>query len=492
MRYTLLGHARRRAAAHTAAVFAAAVLGACKLDQVVQATDPDIINPSDIASPSGAEALRLGTLARFNANTSGLSDPENAAIIGGLLADEFTTGDTFIERQQIDQRSISPDNTYVSGPYRGLHRPRVGAQQARDAIRQYDPNAATTPWRLAEMYFVEAYMTNMLGETFCNGVALSTIQGGKDVYAAPVPNAQVYATAAALVDSGLALVGTTAGADFVRVRNALNVMRARVALNRVGATPDAALLQQVVDAAAAVPTSYVWLQEQSQTSRTPVLWSLVNNQRRYIVANAEGTNGVNFVSAADPRVPTCTAGQAACTSRGFTNNRPFDSSNPGVPNMVYQLVVPTDASSVPVMSGLQARLYEAEARFRLGQYATAGTGSLAILNALRAAPPSYVVSGGTVAPLAALTAAATPEAQRAQIFREKALWLYGTGHRLGDLRRLVRQYGLPQAQVFPTGAWQARGLQYGTDVNLPIPNTESNNPLQPSSNGVAQCIDRNA
>lgn len=40
-----------------------------------------------------------------------------------------------------------------------------------------------------------------------------------------------------------------------------------------------------------------------------------------------------------------------------------------------------------------------------------------------------------------LAAAATPAAQEDQLFKERAYWLFLTSHRLGDLRRLVRQYG---------------------------------------------------
>ena len=55
---------------------------------------------------------------------------------------------------------------------------------------------------------------------------------------------------------------------------------------------------------------------------------------------------------------------------------------------------------------------------------------------------------------------------------------------LGDLRRLVRQYGRTQDQVFPTGTFFKNG-NCGTDVNLPITTDELNNP------SFTGCIDRN-
>ena len=39
------------------------------------------------------------------------------------------------------------------------------------------------------------------------------------------------------------------------------------------------------------------------------------------------------------------------------------------------------------------------------------------------------------------------------LFSERALWLYATGTRLGDMRRLIGQYGRTQSTVLPTGAY---------------------------------------
>ena len=72
------------------------------------------------------------------------------------------------------------------------------------------------------------------------------------------------------------------------------------------------------------------------------------------------------------------------------------------------------------------------------------------------------------------------------MFRERAFALFASGHRLGDLRRLVRQYGRGAESVYPTGAYHKDGLQLGTDLQFIIPLTEKNNP------NFTGCIDRNA
>jgi hypothetical protein len=70
-------------------------------------------------------------------------------------------------------------------------------------------------------------------------------------------------------------------------------------------------------------------------------------------------------------------------------------------------------------------------------------------------------------------------------FREKAFWTFARGQRLGDERRLVRQYGRPQDQVFPGGSFFKNGV-YGIDVNLPVTDSEKTNPK------FTGCIDRTA
>jgi len=54
---------------------------------------------------------------------------------------------------------------------------------------------------------------------------------------------------------------------------------------------------------------------------------------------------------------------------------------------------------------------------------------------------SWSAGSGGVAELAALTDPGTAEARVDLLFRERAFWFFLTGHRQGDLRRLIRQYG---------------------------------------------------
>jgi starch-binding outer membrane protein, SusD/RagB family len=445
-----------RLSARALAPLAAAVaLSACTATELLEVTDPDLINPSDVSSAAGADAVRLGALARFNAATTG---GESLLQLGGLFSDEWNNGDSFIARQEIDQRTITRENSFVTAADRVWHRARISSQQALGLLRQFAP--AAPGWQLAEMYLVQAYLENLAADHFCSGITFSEIVDGAEVYGAPTPTADVYARALAHADSGLALItGTTA--NDLRVRYALQVVKGRVLLNQN--QPAAA-----ATAVAGVPNSFQYQQFHAITATSNTFWTLGNIAGRYSVSTGEGQNGLNFATANDPRVPICQGNDAVCRTIGAVRPNRDDLSTP----FYVQRIWPARESSVAIMIGAEARLIEAEAQLRGGQPAVA----LNTLNALRATVPG----------LTPLVDAGTEAARVDQLFRERGFTLFARGTRTGDMRRLIRQYGRTAATVFPTGTWH-KGGNYGTDVNFPIPFVETNNP----NAGAGICLDRN-
>ena len=430
---------------------------ACNTETFLGIEDPDIINPSNVQSAAGANAVRLGALARLNSASSG---GESLLLLGGLFTDEWINGDSFIGRQEIDQRVITVQNSFMTDASRLLHRARLAGAQAIELLAEFNPTAPG--WQPAEMYFVQAYVENIAAEHFCNGLVFSTVVDGAEVYGSPIMVADAFAIALAHADSGLALVtGTTT--DDNRVRNALKVLRGRILLN----------LNRPADAATSVsgvPNNFSYNMFHAQTATSNQVWNFNNLSRRYSLGNSEGTNGINFATAADPRLPVCLGGDATCRANGVTLATKDDLTSP----VHVQLVWPVRESQVGITSGIEARMIEAEAALR----AQNAAGALTILNAARA----------TVTSLAPLVDAGTADARVNQLFRERAFWLFGRGYRLGDMRRLVRQYNRASTSVFPVGTWH-KGGNYGTDVNFPIPQAEQNNPNVPAGQS---CIDRNA
>src|SRR6476620_4672596 len=118
---------------------AVVLLAACQnsvTDTLLEATDPDLINPSNLESPEGADAVRIGALYRFSQATAGA---ESIWLFGGQLADEFTSTTTFVQNDEADSRQVKDDNTVMLPMYRNLNRTRTGANQAIASLKKYRP-----------------------------------------------------------------------------------------------------------------------------------------------------------------------------------------------------------------------------------------------------------------------------------------------------------------------------------------------------------------
>ncbi len=455
------GRGWRRSVVMTTLAIAAV---ACTPNDVLQVTDPDIINPSDVQSAAGANAVRIGAIGRLNSATSGgSSSSEGLVLLSGLFADEGINGDSFIARQEVDQRVITISNTFLTDVDRMLQRARLAAEQAVQLLEKFNPTAPGAD--VGEMYFVQAYVENAIGEHYCNGLVFSDVVDGAEKYGSPITTTAAFTLALAHADSGLARITGTTTAD-VKIRNALNVVRARI-LTNLNRQAEAAT------AVASVPTNFNYFNLHSQTTNDNAIWSYNNVARRYTISNNEGGNGLNFATAADPRIPSCLGGDANCVKAGVTLKARDDGTQP----VTVQLIWPARDASIAIASGIEARMYEAEAAYKTGNY----TLFIQKLNQAR-------TEGGVVGLTANLTDPGTNVARENLLFRERAFWLFGRGYRVGDMRRLIRQYGRSAATVFPTGAWH-KGGNYGGDVNFPVPQAEANNPNVSASN---TCIDRNA
>lgn len=440
----------------TALVSAAACNGIT--DTLLEATDPDIINPGDVRSVEGARALATGTVSRLTAVTGGA---ESTWLFGGLLADEWTTSSTFVQNDETDQRRIQENNSSIRDMLYRLYRTRTSANQAIRGLTEYLPNETSLR---AEMYFARGFAELQLASDFCNGIPLSDGSGDEIVYGEPKTVAQVFGSAQAAFDSAITLVGSATDATSLLVGRAARVgkARAQVGLNQIDAA---------AATVAGIPTSFTYQSTYSTTSQTNTIWgqgvssmrysvgdSLQGNQRNIIVPNA-----IPFASLNDPRLPVTKRGTAGQDGQTFINT-----------TAVFQQLTSSD-----VVNGIDARMIEAEKALRDNNV----TQWLAILNALRAAPPT--IHAVTVAPLPPLTDPGFPAARVDLQFREKALWTFSRGQRLGDMRRLIRQYGRSANAVFPIGP-HYKGGDFGPDLNLPIVTDERNNPK------FTGCIDRNA
>jgi hypothetical protein len=207
-----------------------------------------------------------------------------------------------------------------------------------------------------------------------------------------------------------------------------------------------------------VATTYQYNITYSIPTQSNEWWQMSTSTKRYTVGDSTDVTGlvknsIPFVTLKDPRVKVNPNG-----------TKSFDNTTPYVEFQNYAREDPT-----PLVNGTDARLIEAEAKLRANDI----PGMMTILNTLRTTPPLI----GKYQP-AAMTALAAPTTQAAAtdlFFREKALWQFGRGERLGDLRRLVRQYNRTQDNVFPSGPFHKNG-NYGSNVAFPVPDLELANP----------------
>jgi hypothetical protein len=433
-------------------------------DALLTATDPDIINPTEVNSIDGAEGLRLGVLRRLVTLTGEpVANLEGVWFMGGLLADEWKSGDTFVQRDETDKRTIALDNSIVTAGYRYIHRARIGANLAIDALRKYPPISAPAKTAyVAQMQWIRGYAALLSAENFCNGQPFSDGSTGVIMEGPPVSVAEAFQKAIVDADSAIGTVGAATDTLNTRQLRAAQLVKARALMGLGGAANYAAARAL----AATVPTNYAYNVYFSQASVLNGIWSLNNSAKRYVVGDsvegaAQIVNALPFKSANDPRVPTSGTGKA------------FDSATPFTQQLIWASAgtPPGSEDPIAVLNGIDARLIEAEVALSQGDVPT----WLGILNALRTGP-TQISNGLTVSGMAPLVAPVLPADQVSLQFREKAFWTFGRGERLGDLRRLIRQYGRPQNQVFPTGTFNPnKGGTFGTDVNLPVPQAEQNN-----------------
>ncbi len=412
------------------------MLAACSKNDILTPDTPDVVPPGLLPStPEGLTALHAGAVSDLVVASTGAT---GVVIYSGLFTDELMHASTPPAVREWDLRSVLNTNTVATatntnnpltpgGPFLGLQRARAALEAAAVLLPTTDP-------RKGELHALAGLSYIFLGELWCSGTPVSNREPLE--LGAPLSTSELFERGLTHLTSAAASTGGEA-----RIQHLTAVLRGRALLN-LGQYAAAGT------AVAGVPTEYSYefvhaLPPGRQTNEIQVNTST----DIYSVPDREGTNGLNFASAADPRVPVRSTGP---------------SRNDGVTPMVVAMKYPTRASAVAMVTGVEARMIEAEAALRAGSPVT----WLQKLNDARA----------TVDGLDPLTDPGTETARVDLMFRERAFWFYLTAHRLGDLRRLVRQYGRAIESVYPTGAYHKQGLTRGTQATLIVPQTEENNP----------------
>ena len=455
----------RRSHLTRAAVACSLLLAGATACGLLDTEQPNIVNSEELDTPAGAETKRLGAISTFGLAKDGDFNPvaipgsedtfndnsDGHVLTSGILADEFVNPGFIPSRNEIDARNAVPTTAGLGALFQSLNRARSAAEDAAISLQTFGETPDADPG-IPEMLSLAGLTYIFLAEDFCSGIPVSRVVNDEIVFGQPLTTLQVFDTAIVRFNAALAHPSIVSGDP---IHSLASVGLARALVNKgLENLPAAAA------AVAAVPPGFVY---ETEHATTPAalhngVFEAFNNGE-FGVLDQEGINGLNYVSAGDLRVQ-------GDSGLGSDNNT----------ESWFPSKYPSFESSIPTADYTEAQLIIAESELQTGAFAAMTDR----LNALRAdaglpddiVAPADLVSGTDL------------------LFRERAFWLFATGHRLGDMRRLIRQYGRDAETVFPTGEYFKGGETYGTGVNLPMPRRETNNPNLPDS--PDGCLDRNA
>lgn len=432
----------------------------------------DVQDPASVRTPAGATAFYRRVMADVPALLSRLIAET------GVLTDELTASPAPVGAYgtftRLDSRHDLSHLGGVDGLDRTLHHLRAQAREARGFLGAYAPDSS--PALRGHLYALEGYAEIFLADVFCSGIPLSTVDfQGDYTLTRGFTTAEVYAHAVTLFDSAAALFAAAPGDSvWLQYLAAVGRGRALLALDSVAraaaavaGVPDAYQYLAVVDSG--------WVYARSQHESTPAVPS---------VADQEGGTGIAYRSSGDAR----SAFLVAAAPDIYGNPLYLPAKYPE-----------TGPNTFLLAAGVEARLIEAEAALR------SGGDWLGHLNALRttgtfdtqptespdddpaATDTLWHAGRGGIPGLAPLADPGSENERVDLMFRERALWLYLTAHRQGDLRRLIRHYQRDPSTVYPSGAYPGGNGQYGTELAVPMPVSEQE--YNPQYTG---CIHRNA
>ncbi len=433
---------------------------ACDTKKVLDVFDPAVATPGSLTSEGAIPTVYFGALGDFSAAWDGNGLTDAFVPTSGLLADEFRSSDTFTTRNDADRRTqAAPANGNLSdNSYVALQRARRSLEVGAELVTKFK---TTKDERVSELTALAGYTYLAFGEGFCGNVPVPPTARAEEILpAVGIGTVALFDTSTVRFNAAITAIGATPTTAALPALNLARVGLGRALLNE-------AKYAEAAAAVATVPTSFVYkLFYSSNTTRQQnSLWNLNGSNNRYTMSDTEGTNGLNYRSANDPRIPWKRLGNG------------FDQ----VTIVYQQLLQPTADADLPLADGVEARLIQAEALLNAGNATWLDT-----LNALRAnvntLQAARYADFTTVSATDSVTATTLPPlvdpgtaaARVNLIFRERAFWLYATGHRLGDMRRLIRNYGRTAATVFPVGTSTKNGA-FGNDVNLAIAFGEQNN-----------------
>ncbi len=426
------------------------VLGSMGCSDLDQNLPAGVENPKVVDSEFGAVSLYRGVMASFSRKYS------EYILYTAQFTDELQdASQSLVPYAGAVVRTLDGRGANHERSYSGLHVVRNSADQAIAMLHKH--GKGRYDHLISELYSVKAFSILYLSEFYCSGIPLSTIDFDDHyTYTRGYSSTEMWDIVGHIFDSAVSFSG-----DSLTLKLLASVGKARTKMN-MGLYTDA---KQILDSVV-VSGVYSYNLPHSTVDSYLLLYLRSNT-----VPRKEGVNGLDF-RVSDPRVRYVFSEISA-----FTGDSIFSA-------IKYQLL--GNNPTFVVASMIEAWLILAEIKLIAGDDEWVD-----ILNSLRT-DGTYTLntSGDTVwnkgmGDVAGLRPLSKPHGYSQAVdllFRERAFWLYLTGHRQGDLRRLIRQYERDPDSVYPTGLYGISGAtfnsRYGDLVVMQPPVAESDrNPL---------------
>lgn len=389
--------------------------GAC--DSLLTIDNPATHAEEDLDNVAYAPGMVTGVVARFQFMYDDL------ALNSAIITDEAVTGHNFETTQRVDLRLVTKENS--GDVYAPLQYARSAADSFEVRLRRLLPDSADRALGVARVQAYGAMTYVLMGDFLCEAPVdpRSGAISPDSMYRIAISRAaRAVATASAFKANG----GPAARAD--SLIHLARLAAARAHLN-LGEKTQAAALAAQVPAAFDFRTHYN-----------------IPNSNNVFFTSTQGTNRNLGVDAAfrglnDPRVRHSATGGTGHDQRTILFT-PFQSPSFSGYSATANVAFARE-TSIRFASGLEARYIVAEAQGATPE-------NVAFINSRRAVGGQATL----VAPTEAEFLAALMDQRRRDFFLD--------GHRIGDLRRYRRLYGV---DFFPTGTHPTPGRgEYGSSV----------------------------
>lgn len=395
---------------------------------ILSVLDPGAIEESQLTDPALEQTIVNGVRGEFQYTHS------YASVWTAVLSDELLLHHTFFPTVPVVLRQLEPDNVYVGNLYSFWQRARQSADDAVVRLEEVLGEDAASSMNIARVQVFRGYSYVLLGETFCEApVNVSRAYSDLELLEMALP---AFDEAIRVAENARS-AGAAAG-EAGQVINLANVGKARALLHldrKAEAAEHASRVEEGFEA---------WIPHSINSEReyNPFYDPTTGQNNRYL------TVGPNFANLDDPRIAHTDSVLGLVSGSMYLIPQRSMNHQGWVPGEAIPFSQDVD---VRFASHLEAQYIIAEANGP-----TAGTSDF--VNARRAAGQQDAVN-------------LSGDELMAELREQRARDLYLTGHRLGDLRRYIRQYNVDQ---FPSGIDPYQNQPYGSTTCYPIPLAERN------------------